>query len=293
MTKRKSQSGHLLLVLILVLALLAIIGIGVELYSRRSAKQDLMQIIAKQATATYENIAVSDTAWPAQMGSGMPVPVPGYDFSISSQSLPSTYFTLKDKVTAYAAKSPYDIESSIEKTFTSNGYSKLYVGPTTELFINSRLPQEERCTSIYDGQQVVLTLTCYQAPAIQAAAKPLNPFVSVFTKSDPSHVVADTYFGPATIKSQHPSGVIGASKTAGYDIAEMIVAQKDDTNKLIALFYNKQGEPWKYVTEASDEFGFTCGSFMANQDIRSAMQGQICLNNSGQVRLDTNQQASQ
>ncbi len=290
---RKSNRGHIYLIAVLCFVLLAVIGVGAKLYFHSAVKQSPLQEIRKQVTATHDNIAVNDGAWPAQMGSGMPVVVPDFNFSISSQRLPSLYFGLKDKANGSETKSPYDIEPIIEKTLARDGYSSLYVGPTTRLFTNNSLAQEEKCLSIYDGQQTVLTLTCYQAQEAIAVAQTLKPFVGAYTKAVPGNIDTETYFGPVTIKSHNTVGVIGPSQAAGYDIAEMIIAQKDDTNKQIALFYNKQGGAWQYVTQASDEFGFTCGSFLANPDVRSAMHGQICLSNNGQVKFGTSERALQ
>ncbi|HSW74383.1 MAG TPA: hypothetical protein VLG16_00790 [Candidatus Saccharimonadales bacterium] len=95
------------------------------------------------------------------------------------------------------------------------------------------------------------------------------------------------------IASQNKGGVISASETAGYDIAEASFTFAGSADAKLALFYEYNGQ-WHYVTTASDEYGFSCGDMRADAGARAALHDQICYDynppaggQQGTQRLDT------
>ena len=123
----------------------------------------------------------------------------------------------------------------------------------------------------------------------------MAPFAKAYAKGTQTWI-KDITAGPLVIKSEKTTNnqPITASETSGYDIAEMIVQMGD--KRRVALFYanyNKSSD-WHYVTEANDEFGFSCKDIMKNQDARKAMYDQICYDDtSGQIRVNSNRRALQ
>lgn len=297
-SKKKSQIKEpwRYLTLFITPIVLIVIAFGGALYlQQRSAdRHSLLSTVQNKVNSTYSNIAINDSPWPAQMGSGVSVAASGYDFQLNSQSLPSMYFTMKDghftaMTSSRTANSPHAIVSPIiDTTITRAGYIA-YIGKQNIItYIND---YDNKCLSIFDQNQTVLTLTCYTKEDTNAAAAKIQPFVAAYTKSNQNTDSSSTTYGPATIKSQNKSGVITSSFAPGYDIAEAVI--QNGTRKQLALFYSKDGGAWHYITQADDEYGFSCSAYTANPDVRKAMYDQICLSDQGQVRLDTNNRALQ
>ncbi|HSD56060.1 MAG TPA: hypothetical protein VLA92_02820, partial [Candidatus Saccharimonadales bacterium] len=119
-------------------------------------------------------------------------------------------------------------------------------------------------------------------------AQRMKPFADAYAKGSQTWI-KDIVAGPLVIKSEKVEGnyPIMASRTSGYDVAEMVTQMGD--KRRIALFYanyNKSSE-WHYITEATDEFGFPCKDIMKSRDARKAMYDQICYQDGvGQIRVD-------
>lgn len=309
-TKKSSRLNKLTsnkLALFALIAIPILVIAGTIWYQNYQAEQKLktvtglMSVIRTKTAQNYSNIDVYQRNWVAQMGSGIPVPAPGYDFTVNSQAMPTIYFTLIDDMTPKTIKNwlvisktlpvvnnPNVVQDLVDQTLTEAGYS------VSSHSANGATYVKDDNTCLYSDAEGVLTLSCYSPEDVQAAASKLQPFVDAYVQANSGTDMSKAYFGPVDIKSSEGNYVIGASHAAGYGIAEMLIANLE-ANKQLALFYNKQGGNWNYVTQAGDEFGFRCAAFMANAEVRKVFYDQICYldDQTGQIRLDTSNRATQ
>jgi|GEM_PF-2899568 len=139
-----------------------------------------------------------------------------------------------------------------------------------------------------------LTMTCISQPAADELGAQYAPLVKLY--ADAMRIDSSALkVGPLVIRSQDKggNGAITFSKTAGYDIAEMVV--RNGKKRSDALFYAK-GDTWHYVTEANDEYGFSCEPIMRDPEARKAFYDQVCYdykNDAGQIRVDSSRRALQ
>ncbi|HEY5667950.1 MAG TPA: hypothetical protein VIR03_02175 [Candidatus Saccharimonadales bacterium] len=254
----------------------------------------VLKTVTGDIKAAYANLAVDNTVWPAQMGSQLSLHDSAYNFNVSSQNMPSFYVTMREVSGGTGrgkiAVTPETADSVIAKRM------KAYRFSVDEA--NSKLPvvaygrRGTTCLEIYDKTQAVLTFTCYEHSQIYEKSKEAQPFVKAYNIANSTKPVTSAYtVGPIVIKSQNGAGVIGSSRTANYDIAEAVFS-KGVTKKLI-LFYKKGSGDWRYVAQANDEYGFSCADYKADSDIRAAMHDQVCLDDFGPTRLDTNNRVAQ
>lgn len=251
--------------------------------ARQKSSDDMLEEVSKAVTSTYANIAVNNDQWVAQMGSGVPLWPIGYAFGVSSKSLPSIHFGTIETALEPGAKpdnriqaaTPDSVLGVVTQTLTDARYTIQKVEDGAITFQN----EHELC--IYTSE----TLTCYRDDMVSAAAGEVQPFYEAIVAHRPESALRGLVIGPAVVKSQNGAGVIGSSHEAGYDIAEVLVREGDD--EYIALFYNKSDGPWVFVAQAGDEYGFSCTDMATNYDVRKAFYDQICLSESGHVRLDT------
>lgn len=254
---------------------------------------DIMHNIHTSIGAEYSNLTANQTTWPAQMGSQQPLAAPGYSFNVSSQSMPSLYITMgaavqySSKVHARSIKAAHDVVSAQMRL------AHYQIDPT-----HSSLPEityhykTTDCLELLSDAEATLTLSCYDAVQIPSVAQQLQPFVGAYNSTHPERLIRQNdIVGPVVIKSQHGTGVIEASHTPGYDIAEMVVTQ--NSHKKLLVFYNQNNGQWQYVTQANDEYGFACKDYQQTTAMREAFYNQICLGDHGQIRLDSSAPALQ
>lgn len=281
--------------------LIVIAGIGYTVFKTNHPKphaastteptpssSQLYSAIEAKVNATYSNVAFeSGNAWPAELGHGVGLDVPGYDFKLSSQSVPSLYVTLRETrgptPPATTAEGIIDVNTTATAVLTQKGFRQ----------INAETYQNADTTCNYLTLDDALTLSCYTPKDLLAPAHQSQPFVTAYLAAHPTASAADITFGPLTIKSKQKSGVIGPSQTSGYDIAEAQII--NGSHKKLALYYNKAGGAWQYTTEANDEFGFSCADYGKTADTQKAFYNQICLpsSNQGQIHFGTNTSALQ
>lgn len=252
--------------------------------------------IDKRVTNKYDYLA-TESSWSAQMGSGAALKADGYKFRVSSEFFPSLHVGYKVDAKPDAPLLPQVLDPIVQLAMENAGYYRAsgeydLVGttPMSDLKYSSYATDDSTCLYITDSQRAA-TISCFTKDELKQAAVTANTYLTTYMDAQPQLAASQLVFGPVTIKSQTKSGVIGASETAGYDIAEAVIAV-DGTKKLV-LYYSAQGGPWKYVTQADDEYGFRCQAFMANDDVRRAMHGQVCLGDTGHVRLDSTRRALQ
>jgi len=305
MAKQKAQTKKKKISIAQAAALVAgiiILGIGGMLLYEESQKPrtfaEIMQAVKNEVNDAYAGVYINDSAWFAEMGTGVPVPAPGYKFDVSSRSMPTLYFSLGAdpgqskqvrhnlffKRTVPAIPNIELLSGEIVIVMDKAGF-------TLEQATDDKAIQfiKDDKTCVYTTANGVVSFSCSDPAAIAQAAKQAQPLVEGYTRAKPG--LAGVTIGPVVIKSQNGAGVIGSSKTAGYDIAEAVVAV--DGKSSLVLYYNKDNGPWQYIAQAGDEYGFYCKDYTANADVRKALYDQICIGDDGHRRLDTNNRALQ
>lgn len=312
---KNKQKGFSLVEIVIVMAVIALIGLvawPIYLRQNNSPKtiDEVLSSISSESEKTYSNAKFEPNQdWSAEMSGTAFNKVDGYDYAVSGvgKGISLVYeFNNKPKETTqflfFKRTIPpskdlnevknwvgsrlvkYGFTTSDNKTYTKGDDTCNVINDPTSLFPNQEPSADSEPTTN------VLEVTCFGKEISKEAAEQMKPFVDQYLAANKDVKASDLTVGPLTIKSKNGAGVIGSSKSAGYDIAEMIVSTKD--KKQIALFYAKDNK-WGYVTQANDEFGFKCGDMSANPDSRKAFYDQVCLGAEGQVRLDTNNRALQ
>lgn len=304
---KKSGFSKINTLLIVIFGILVVFGLGwyiQRLAMKRASVSTVLKHVESTIKNTYDDIAIDNAPWHAQMGNPQSVSVDGYDFKVSSDSAPTLIFVRnlvpeKRSIKRFglfahelvSAGNPNVLEPLITNTLHKYGFTKSgqnYTRGNDTCYFNSM-----------DG---ISQLSCGSSTTFKAAAADAKPFVDEFLKANTAIHASELTFGPVTIKSKYGSGVFSASKTPGYDIAEAVAAEpvvgssSGDTSKLLVLFVRKGSGDWQEVTIANDEFGFNCTDFRRTDDIRKALYDQICYEHEGdkgQIRLDTNNRALQ
>lgn len=238
------------------------------------------------------------------MGSGASISAKGYNYAVSTQSFPSIYFGLNDSYNPAMphVQFPAVVANAVKKVMSSAGFTVsnstysiagYYSDPsqTSSPEYTAYKKNSITCLYIYDANQTVATFSRFAPDDVSKAFAQAQPYMSSYENSTTAARTQDITFGPVTIKSKDKSGVIGPSKTAGYDISETVLTE--DGIKKLALFYNKNAGPWTFITQANDEFGFSCDAYNANADVAKAMYGQVCLGPQGQIHFGTGTSALQ
>ena len=291
------------IVLLVITVVLLVAGLFIAL----SPKEDFSTIdgvfsaIDSRVKRTYSNIYTTyGTEWNAQMGAGLPAAVEGYDFKLDSRSASAMNFNtgaertdtykrlLVLKHTPVVADDLSDAKDIVDSVMKQAGYTK------TRGSANVFYDKDDTTCVLLETTDGVFTLSCSTPESLRSLVQLAEPFVSAYHAAHPDIVLSDITFGPYTVKdpASPQSGVYTASKTEGYKIAEAVVTVSD--TQVLALFYQKDGEEtWNFVSKASDEFGFRCGDFEADPDARKAFYDQVCLSETGHVRLDTDNRALQ
>jgi len=103
-----------------------IVGVGLLAYDQAKKPRtinQIMSLVKKRVATSYEHIAINDSPWVAQMGSGTPLSAPGLNFSVSSQSMPSLYFSQKAD-SMPGATTPDKVISDVDSVMREAGYQK-------------------------------------------------------------------------------------------------------------------------------------------------------------------------
>jgi Tfp pilus assembly protein PilE len=311
---KSNQQGFGILELLIMTATIGLIAFaGWLVFVRKdkpvttpvSAQQAIVNEISKKVTGQYAFAASDTDAWIAEMGSGASLQSVDYGYSVSTQNFPSAYFLASETVQKNPSPEEFTqkVTAIIENSLVSSGYTK-----TTGAFTIPSLYQDYdkttytpsfaaynlhdiTCLEIYFTNQAYASISCFTSLDIAQSFAAGKPYVDAYVSANSSAQPNSITFGPATVKSKTKSGVISPTAEPGFDLSEAVVTVGG--TKKIALYYNEQNGPWKYITQANDEFGFTCGSYVATPVIRKVMYNQICLGSEGQVRLDTNNRALQ
>ena len=297
MTRRKK-----IVIVSVVTAVAVVILGGLSLAPKEdlSNADGLFKAIDKQTKQTFSNIYTTyGSDWFAQMGTGIPADVEGFDFKMNSQAAPTLNFGFGDerpdtfKKFFFFTRTPKhtdsltDANEVIDSVMARAGFTKT-VGENNNVFYDKQGATCVLATS-NDG---VLTLSCSTPLIFNTLATDAKPFVDEYQKANPGIAAKDIAFGPLDIKDDADAAkVITASKSSGYQIAEALVTVNDKEE--LVLYYRKTTTPWMYVTKADDEYGFRCGDYQKDADMRKAFYDQICLSETGHVRLDTNNRALQ
>jgi prepilin-type N-terminal cleavage/methylation domain-containing protein len=318
-----NQKGFSVVEILIVIVVIGLIGtVGWLVYDRQNASpktlDEVLTRISSDAKKTYTNAVFEPKYdWTAEASGTAFNKVDGYDYSVSgvgkgiwlayeySDKSETTSRFLFFKRNVPPAKNLDEVKNWVGNQLVKYGFStsdnKTYIkddntcnvlNDPTSLFPNQEGNMET------DQNTGLLEVTCFGKEVLRDSAAQMKPFVDEYLKANADLKASDLTVGPLTIKSKYGAGVIGSSRTAGYDIAEMVVSTK--SKKQIALYYAKNAEigtgnnaGWQYVTQANDEFGFKCGDMKADPDARKALYDQVCLSENGQVKLDTNNSALQ
>lgn len=274
---------------LLWLTAMAIIGfsLGLIFWSRTPSSPSLKVVseaepifvaLEKEIPKKFSDYEVRRTGWTGQRTAGSPVKVPGYAFTISSEAIPGLWIH------------PKRVNDELKETSQSVDdvwglvHQKLVVAGFRESSSESYIRDKETCTIKHELGTKLLELRCTSPKFERALAEQAKPFVGAYLASHRTTESDDLVFGPLVIRSQNPNGPITASKMAGYDLAEAVIGHSGAST--IALYYSYQGV-WHYVTEATDEFGFSCSAIMKNPDARKAYRHQWCYQreNDGGLRV--------
>jgi hypothetical protein len=317
---KKNETGFSVAKLLITVVILGILGGLGWYFTHQNAKpanlDETLTWITRDAKNKYSNATFEPKYdWTAEASATAFNKVDGYDFTVSGvgqgiqlayaySDQPITQKRLKffthtirpatslDEVKEFVGKRlvKYGFKTTDNKSYTRDSNTCNVLNDPTSLFPNQNGSEQENSN--------LLQVTCFGPDALQQAASQMEPFVTEYLAAHPSLKASDLAVGPLTVKSKYGAGVIGSSKNAGYDIAELVISTKD--RKQIALYYAKdadintgQTSGWKYVTEANDEFGFKCEDMKKSPDAEKAFYDQVCLGADGQVRLDTNNRALQ
>jgi hypothetical protein len=308
----RSAAGRMLL-----LVTAAILGVVAGVWARGSRAMvppidlttdatALMRAVADNINTTYAgDYRATADGWYAQNfasdteGSEM---AQGYDFGIYSLAQPNVRIEPAQPVTNSALtstfvpkSSPENVAGTIDSLLRQHGFYKSssahdLSGTTTTV---TYMHNDQACTQQTIRPSYQLGLRCTSPEIMRELAKQYAPFVQGYLAAHPALHAKDIAFGPLVVKSQHGGGVITASHSPGYDIAEALVVHGNATE--LALYYQKGKSPWQYVTEAGDEFGFACADMQKSPATRQAFHDQICYDAATQAqrRLDTNRRALQ
>ena len=245
-----------------------------------SEAEPVIADLEKEIPKNFTDYSVVRTGWTGQSTSGSPITVPGYDFTVSDQSLPGLLVhprRVNDELVV-PAQSIDDVWGFVHEHFAAAGFKSL----TSDSYIRG----DETCTIMHEFGSVQLELRCRGEKLEKSLAEQAKPFVDLYLRAHAGLKAGDLMYGPMVVRSQNPSGPIGASKIAGYDLAEAVVRHGGDS--FVALFYGHQGK-WHYITEAYDEFGFSCSDITKDPQARKAFRHQWCYqyeNDEGLRKLD-------
>jgi prepilin-type N-terminal cleavage/methylation domain-containing protein len=320
---KNNQKGFSIIELLVVIFVVGLLGlVGWLVYDRQNTSpktlDEVLARISTDATKVFTNAVFEPKYdWTAEATGTAFNTVDGYDYSVSgvgkgiwlayeySDKSETTSRLLFFKRTVPPAKNldevknwvgnqlvKYGFSTSDNKTYTKDENTCNVLNDPNSLF------QNKEATIETDQNTNLLEVTCFGREILKDSAAQMKPFVDEYLKANTDLIASDLTVGPLTIKSKNGAGVISSSRTAGYDIAEMVVST--NSNKQIALYYAKNTENdtdnnagWRYVTQANDEFGFKCGDMIADPDARKALFDQVCLSENGQIKLDTNNRALQ
>ncbi len=293
----------------LVIVLIVLLGAGytyTRIQADKASLSDILQTVSKEVPAKLPDYAVRITPeWQGSFDGGEIKTIAPYKFRISSGDYPGISFypaaqKYSDANGPIVPKQGLDkLDNALVASFKKHGVNAMTPGQavveTGQYKEYEFTRRDETCTTKTDTALYQLHIICRSAALDKAQANKAKPFVTAFLKNKPNLTDADITVGPIQIKSRNQKdSPITGSKTANYDLAEAYI-QTAGTNKFkTALFYNKSGADWVYVTSANDEFGFSCEDITKDPDARKAMYDQICYQaNTGQVRLDTTNRALQ
>jgi hypothetical protein len=271
--------------LLLVIGAAAVVTVGMVIWRLNASQTSDLTIvftaIEHDISANVGDYKSDIQPWLAENISDQKVSVDGYDYRISSSALPFMQIQpVTPQYATFAGSAPVTSISTVRGHISSVLLGKGFSASKTTETMNAMSATtqyargDETCTLDEAGSTYILTLSCNSPEFPKQVAAEGKPFVKEYLTHHTNLRGADLTFGPLTIKSQHPSGVIKPSKNAGYDIAEAMI--NEPRGLRIALYYQKQGGPWHYVTDTTDEFGFNCQDMRSNPDARKALYAQVC-----------------
>lgn len=295
----KNQKGYSTTAVLLVLVVIAVVGIAGWLVwnSRPKPLSVILEDVKTDISSSFNDIDVTQKKWTAQYTTNTPQKVANYDYSISPQSSSTITFGRRDAQQDKTITRFFFFKQKVGTAWEGEDINSPFAKKVTAIFQKNKFTvtkegdntvfKRDADTCLFSGAQ----LSCYNPDILASIAAESKPFIDAYLAKHPEAQAKDIVFGPLTIKSQDGSGVISSSHEVGYDIAEAVITVKD--KKTVVLYYQKSGGDWRYVTEGEDDYGFRCGPMKADPDARKALYNQVCLSQTGHVRLDTNNRALQ
>lgn len=238
--------------------------------------------LEKEIPQKFPEYEVRRTGWTGQRLQGAPLDVPGYEFDISDQAMPGVWIHPKrvNDELLVPTQPIDDVLGFVHQRFVGASFRGI---SSDSYALNG-----ETCAITQEPGTVLLTVRCEGETLTKALAEQAKPFVDLYLAAHSDLDASDVIYGAMVVRSQNPHGPIGASKTAGYDIAEAVIERNGSL--VIALFYSYEGK-WHYVTQAQDEFGFSCSDIMRDPHARKAFRHQWCYeyeDDKGLRKLDLN-----
>lgn len=259
------------------------------------AMQNLMASIQKEVGGkldSQKDYKVTTRGWYAEYGpSREPASVPGYDFQISTAGDP---VLIADAARRAADGGLETGKPTKPLTTVVDALGAALHGRGFKSSDTLHYRKDDQVCIINLEATYTLSMICNSPEVHKYFAAQLDPFVKSYA-ANKKVATTNIEFGPLKINSQNRGGnpAVGASETAGYDLAELVVQQGG--KKTVALYYQKD-KTWHFITEAHDEFGFSCEDIMQNPDARKAMHDQVCYEyrgDVGQIRVDSDRRALQ
>lgn len=290
--------------------LLLVLAIGAGLLMRHTLASktpqtdvsfdELFQTVRQDIGSQFSDYTVHVQDWNPMNTDPEAQYIAGYGFGLAKSAQPYLFVTPAKSAAIYdvppPTKSPRDVADAMANVLRREGFTENERDPHTpspwpRIFTRSI----DECT-INSQAYSSVSLQCSSPSLRKQQAAAAQPFADAYLAKNPTLKAKDITFGQLTIKSKNNSGVVTASATAGYDLAEAFIYRTDqkDEEPSIALYYQKNGT-WHFITAAKDEYGFSCEDIMADPNARKAYYDQICYDHTlqGQRRMDTARRATQ
>lgn len=240
--------------------------------------------LEKQIPAQFSDYEVRRSGWTGQRDTGNGRGADGYDFMVSSAADPGIVISphhANDEIIPPTHTSG-EVIAYLKQTLVASGFAVGQDFGEPDSAKTALAKGDATCLIEEIPSYSAVQFTCHGPKIEQALAAQAKPFAKAYLKAHHGLKAASLVYGPMVIRSQNPDGPIGKSHVAGYDLAEAVVAHGNDSS--IALFYSKQGV-WHYITESTDEYGFSCSDIMKDPDARKAYRHYWCYQREGDQGL--------
>jgi hypothetical protein len=276
-----------------------------------AAVQQALSTAGNTAVRQYGDYKADTTIWYAEnTPAGKSVAVSGYAFKLNTAAEPQlrvesqVYYESVLNDTGQQETQPLaSVSQTVVGALLAQGYQEQSVtksddqlqndptGPSTPhaTVQNMKLVKGNVICSLSQvDADYYVDVSCSSSDIDHYLAAQMQPFVNIEAKAKKLSVSSITA-GPMTIRGAQPGrqsdSAVGPSETAGYNLAEVLLVHGND--RRVALYYSHNGQ-WHFITEATDEYGFSCNDVFADPDARRAMFDQVCYDSQiGQHRVDS------